>query len=290
MAVNEALEPETVPEEAAEVHLKPRRGWVPIDWRAIWRHRELLFFLTWRDIKVRYKQTVLGVLWAFMQPFLKLVVFSVIFGQLIKRDPGEAEYPVFAFAALLPWQFFQESLSRGSQSVVANAGLITKVFFPRLIIPLAAIGACLVDFAIAFVIMLGLMLYYGIVPTVHILMLPPMVALTIMVSLGVGSFLSALNVAYRDFRHAIPFMLQIWFFLTPVVYPLSVWTGVLPEWLRWVPQLNPMVGIVDGYRAAIIGEPFQWGSLGIAAGIAVASVVVGALYFRRIERYFADMI
>jgi len=196
-----------------QVIIEPRRGWLGINWRELWRHRELLYFLTWRDVKVRYKQTVLGFLWAFIQPFLKMVVFSVIFGGLAKIDSEGFPYPIFVYAGLLPWQFFSEALHRSSLSVVDSANLVTKVYFPRLISPLAAVGACLVDFAISFIILFGLMLYYGIMPGWGALMVVPLVLVTIVTALGAGTLLSALSVAYRDFRYVIPFMLQIWMFL-----------------------------------------------------------------------------
>jgi len=268
-----------------ETVIRAQGGWRAIDLKKLWQYRELLYFLTWRDIKIRYKQTVLGCLWAFMQPFLKMVVFSVIFGNLAGMDSGDVPYPIFLYSALLPWQFFAESLTRSSQSVVASPDLITKVFFPRLIIPLSSVGACLVDFAISFLILIGLMLYYGTALTAGTLMVLPLVLLTIVAAVGVGSFLSALNVAYRDFRYVIPFMVQIWMFLTPVIYPTSMFKDY-----QWVLSLNPMTGIVDGYRWAILGTPFAWGNLGISVAVTAVAFYGGAMYFRRIERQFADMI
>ena len=266
--------------------IEPRHGWQVIDLKELWRHRELAYFLCWRDIKVRYKQTVLGILWAFIQPFLKMVVFSIIFGRLAKMDSEGFPYPIFLYAGLLPWQFFGESLNRSSQSVVGSANLITKVYFPRLIIPLSSVGSCLVDFAISFSILVGLMLYYGVVPTIGTLMVLPLVFLTIFTALGVGTFLSALNVAYRDFRYVISFMVQIWMFATPVIYPVSK----IPENWQWLMSLNPMSGIVDAYRSAILGKPFAWGNLSISLGVALLVFLMGLSYFRRLERQFVDIV
>lgn len=269
-----------------EVVVEPVKGWLSVNVREIWRYRELLGFLTWRDVKIRYKQTVLGLLWAFLQPFVKMVVFSLVFGRLAKMDSEGFPYPIFVYAGLLPWQFFAESLSRSSQSVVGSGNIITKVYFPRLIVPLASVGGCLIDFGISFLILIGLMLYYGIMPTLGTLLIIPLVALTILAALGVGTLVSALNVAYRDFRYVIPFLLQIWMFLTPVVYPVRM----VPARWQWLLSLNPMSGIVDAYRSAILGKPFAWDNLAISFCAGVFAVVGGALYFRRVERHFADII
>jgi len=262
------------------------RGWLSLKLRDLWQYRELLYFLTWRDVKVRYKQTVIGFLWAIIQPFLKMVVFSIIFGTLAKMDSEGFPYPIFLYAALLPWQFFASSVSRSGESVVASANLIRKVYFPRLIIPIASVGACLVDFAISFIILIILMFYYNITPTVSTFMVLPLVLATIFTALGVGTLISALNVAYRDFRHIVPFFVQIWMFLTPVVYA----TRIIPESWRWLILLNPMTGIIDAYRSAILGKSFEWGSLGISMGIAVVIFLCGLMYFRKTERYFADIV
>jgi lipopolysaccharide transport system permease protein len=272
--------------EIPTIIIEPTRGWLSLKLRDVWQYRELLYFLTWRDVKVRYKQTVIGFLWAIIQPFLKMVVFSIIFGTLAKMDSEGFPYPIFLYAALLPWQFFAGSVSRSGESVVASANLIKKVYFPRLIIPIASVGACLVDFAISFVILIILMLYYNVVPTLSIFMVLPLVLATIFTALGVGTLISALNVAYRDFRYIVPFFVQIWMFLTPVIYS----TGIIPENWRWLILLNPMAGIVDAYRSAILGKPFEWGSLGISMGIAVVIFLCGLMYFRKTERYFADIV
>ncbi|MBM4032654.1 MAG: ABC transporter permease [Planctomycetes bacterium] len=274
------------PAPLPELVIEPRKGWLPINFREIWRYRELLYFLAWRDVKVRYKQTVLGFLWAFLQPFTKMVVFSAIFGGLAKIDSEGFPYPIFLYAGLLPWQFFSESLSRSSQSVVGSSNLITKVYFPRLIIPLSAIGACLLDFAISFTILIGLMFYYSVPPTLATLIVVPLVALTIFAAFGVGCLLSALDVTYRDFRYMIPFVIQIWMFLTPVLYPVKV----VPSAWQWLLLLNPLTGIVDAYRSALLGKPFNWPSLAVSTGVIVVAILIGTLYFRKTERRFADII
>jgi lipopolysaccharide transport system permease protein len=266
--------------------IEPRRGWLAINWGEIWRYRELLYFLAWRDVTVRYKQTVLGILWAFIQPFFKLVVFSVIFGGLAKIDSEGFPYPIFVYAGLLPWQFFSESLGRSSSSVAGSANLITKVYFPRLIVPLSSAGACLVDFAISFAILFGLMLWYGVPITLSTLAIVPLVVLTILAALGAGILLSAFNAAYRDFQYLIPFGIQIWFFLTPVVYPVRA----IPQKWQWLIALNPMTGIVDAYRSAILGKPFEWGNLAISTVVALIVFVAGLFYFRRMESSFADVV
>ncbi len=266
--------------------IKPTRSWLSLKLRDIWQYRGLLYFLTWRDVKVRYKQTVIGFLWAIIQPFLKMVVFSVIFGSLAKMDSEGFPYPIFLYAGLLPWQFFASAVSRSGESIVASENLIKKVYFPRLVIPISSVGACLVDFAISFLILFVMMFYYNIIPTLSTFMLLPLVLSTIFTALGVGMFISALNVAYRDFRYVIPFFVQIWMFLTPVIYPV----GMIPENWRWLILLNPMAGIIDAYRSAILGKPFEWGSLGISTGIAVAMFLCGLMYFRKTERYFADIV
>lgn len=266
--------------------IEPTRSWLSLKLRDIWEYRELLYFLTWRDVKIRYKQTAIGFLWAIIQPFLKMVVFSVIFGSLAKMDSEGFPYPIFLYAGLLPWQFFASSVSRGGESIVASANLIRKVYFPKLIIPIASVGACLVDFAISFIILIIMMLYYSIIPTLSIFMVLPLILATIFTALGVGMLISALNVAYRDFRYVLPFLVQIWMFLTPVIYP----TRIIPENWRWLILLNPMAGIVDAYRSAILGKSFEWSNLGISMGMAVVIFLCGLMYFRKTERYFADIV
>ena len=232
-----------------EFLIQPSRGWVSLKLRDVWEYRELLYFLAWRDIKVRYKQTVLGAAWAILQPDLTMVVFSVVFGRLLQAPSDGIPYPIFTFCALLPWQLFAHALTQSSNSLVSNERLITKVYFPRLVIPISAILAGLVDFGIAFVVLLGMMLYYGIVPTAAIVTLPLFLLLAVATALAVGLWLSALNVQYRDVRHTIPFLTQIWLFATPVAYASSL----IPEpWRAWY-GLNPMVGVVEGFRWALLG-------------------------------------
>jgi lipopolysaccharide transport system permease protein len=252
----------------------------------LWEYRELLYFLTWRDVKVRYKQTAIGFLWALVQPFLKMVVFSLVFGKLAGVDSQGFPYPVFVFAGLLPWQFFAASVTRSGDSGVAGASLVRKVYFPRIVIPVASTGACLVDFAISFLILAGLAAFYRTVPGPGLLMLAPLVLLTVAAALGVGLLISALNVAYRDFKYVLPFMVQIWMFLTPVIYP----TRLVPSGWRWLLMLNPMTGIVDGYRSAILGIPFDWTGLAVSAGISLGFLAAGLVYFRSTERWFADVV
>ena len=277
---------ETTQSGPAVTVIRARRGWEVLSLREMWRYRELACFLCWRDIKVRYKQTALGILWAFIQPFTKMVVFTLVFGQLAKIDSEGFPYSVFMFAGLLPWQFFSEALNRSSQSVVNSSHLITKVYFPRLIIPVSSIGACLVDFAVSFLVLAGLMVYYSVPPTAALLMVVPLTLCTILAALGVGALLSALEVRYRDFRHAVPFLVQVWMFLTPVIYPVSM----VPEKWRWLLMLNPMSGIVDAWRSALLGRPFDWGYLSVSFGVAVLVLIGSLIYFQKLEREFADVV
>lgn len=253
----------------------------------IWEYRELLYFLAWRDIKVRYKQTALGAAWAIIQPFFTMVVFSVFFGYLAKVPSDGLPYPVFAYTALLPWQLFSNSLTESGNSLVANQQLIKKVYFPRLVIPIAAILAGLVDFAIAFVVLLGMMFYYGIVPTGAIITLPLFILFALTTALAVGLWLSALNVEYRDIRYTIPFLTQFWLFTTPVAYPSSL----VPEPWRAFYGLNPMAGVVEGFRWALLGKAGGVGPLMIVSVVAVFILLIGGLmYFRRMEKTFADVV
>lgn len=285
MSAMEPISTPPAPAYEATVVIEPRPGWHLVSFRDLWHYRDLAYFLCWRDVKVRYKQTVLGILWAFLQPFVKMVVFSVIFGRLAKIDSGPHPYPLMLYAGLLPWQFFSEAVTRSSQSIVDNERLVTKVFFPRIVIPLSSVAACVLDFAIAFTILGGLMAWYGTAPGCSMLMVLPLTLLTIAAAVGVGAFVSALNVAYRDFRYVIPFLMQIWMFVTPVIYPVDL---VSERW-RWVLCLNPMGGLVDGWRSAVLGTRFDWTNLGISAGVTIVVLVIGTAYFRRIERLFADI-
>jgi lipopolysaccharide transport system permease protein len=278
----------TVPQAALpHVVIRPARGWTGLELRELWQYRELLFFLIWRDIKVRYKQTALGAAWAVIQPVFSMVVFSLFFGRLAKVPSDGIPYPVFAYCALLPWQLFAYALAESSNSVVANERLITKVYFPRLVIPIAGVLAGLADFATAFSVLIVLMLHYGIVPTWTIATLPLFVLLAILTALAVGLWLSALNVQYRDVRYTVGFLTQIWLFLSPVAYPSSL----VPE--RWRPfyGLNPMAGVVEGFRWALVGKtPAPGAMLGVSVAMVVLLLVGGLYYFRRMENSFADVI
>jgi len=267
--------------------LEPSKGLVRLNLRDVWAYRELLFFLIWRDVKVRYKQTALGAAWAILQPVMTMVVFSVFFGRLAKMPSDGIPYPVFAFAALLPWQLFAFALSESANSLVGSQNLITKVYFPRLIVPLAAVLAGLVDFAIAFIVLLVLMAYYHIVPTAAVVFLPLFIVLAVATSLAVGLWLSALNVKFRDVRYTIPFLTQFWLFATPVAYPSSL----VPEKWRALLGLNPMAGVVEGFRWALLGKSQPPGPLLAVSVVAVALLLVGGLvYFRKTETTFADLV
>ena len=255
--------------------------------RDLWAYRELLYFLAWRDLKVRYKQTALGAAWAVIQPFFTMVVFSIFFGYLGKIPSDGIPYPIFASSALLPWSLFAHALNESSNSLVNNQGLITKVYFPRLIIPIAPLFVGLVDFGIAFIVLIGMMLFYGITPGVAILAAPPFVLLALLTALAVGMWLSALNVQYRDVRYTIPFLTQLWLFATPVAYPSSL----LPEPWRSVYGLNPMAGVVEGFRWALLGRTSAPGSLIVISVVAVLALLIGGLwYFTRMEQTFADVV
>lgn len=274
--------------ELPELIIEAQQGWSPINWVEIWRFRELLYFLTWRDVKIRYKQTVLGGAWAIIQPLANTLVFTLLFGKLAGLDQktGGVPYAVYVYTAQLAWTFFANSVNSSSNSLVGSANLISKVYFPRLIIPLAAVGTGLVDFAISSVVLLGMMLYFHTAISAQLLLLPIFLAGTILCATGVGTLLSALTVAYRDFRYVVPFMVQLWFFATPVIYPNSM----IPErWRGWM-FLNPMTGLVDGFRASFLGLPLQWGSTCLSLGISVGLFLLGAVYFRSVERRFADVI
>ncbi len=259
-----------------------------ISLRDLWAYRELLYFLTWRDVKVRYKQTSLGIAWAILQPFLTMLIFTLFFGKLagIETRTGGIPYPIFAYAGLLPWTFFSNALTNSGNSLVGSSNLITKVYFPRMIIPGAAVGAGLVDFGVAFLILGALMIYYGVALTWTILMLPALVLLTALLALGMGMWLSALNVKYRDVRFALPFLIQLWMFVSPIIYP----TSFLPERYRWLLLLNPLTGIIEGFRSALFGKPINWTALGISTLVTLVVLVYSAYSFRRMEKTFADII
>jgi lipopolysaccharide transport system permease protein len=266
----------------------PSRTWPSLGIRELWEYRELLYFLVWRDVKVRYKQTVLGVAWAVLQPVLTMLVFSVFLGVLVRVPSDGLPYPVFAYAALLPWQLFAHTITECGNSLVANQQLITKVYFPRLVIPMAAVLAGLVDFSVAFTVLIGLMVYYGIPFTAAVLSLPVLLMLTVAVALGVGLWLAALNVQYRDVRYTLPFLTQLWLFATPVAYP----TSLVPETWRWLYALNPMVGVVEGFRWALVGagRAVGGGPLTVSALATILLLAGGVAYFRRMEHTFADLV
>lgn len=266
--------------------IEPARGWRMLDWRELWAYRELLWVLTARDVKVRYKQTVLGAGWAILRPFITMLIFSVVFGYLARMPSDGYPYPVFVYAALLPWTFFAAAIGTSGGSLVGSSHLVSKVYFPRLIIPLSSVGAGLVDLLISTGILLLMMLYYGVGWSWNLLAAPVLLLFVIFTALGVGTLLSALTVAYRDFTHLTPFMVQIWMYITPVIFPVSL----VPERWQWLLYLNPMTGLVEGFRSAFLGKPFDLAGLGISFAIAVALFLIGVAYFEKVERRFADII
>ena len=283
----------TVSPEISITRIRPSRGWSSLALSEIWNYRELLYFLVWRDVKIRYKQTILGAAWAILQPLLTMVVFTIFFGGLAKVGSDGLPYPIFSYAGLLPWTFFAQGLTQSSASIVSDSSLITKVYFPRLVIPVASVLAPIVDFAISFCVLLGMMAWYRIPPAAAVVWLVPLLLLAMVTALGVGLWLSALSVEYRDVRFIVPFFVQIWLFVTPVIYPASKVTAKLvqlglPPWLY---GLNPMAGVVEGFRWALLGTGTLHGSV-LVASAAVASLLVvsGAFYFRRMERSFADVV
>lgn len=276
-----------VNEQATALIIRPSKGWTSLNLREVWLYRELLYFLTWRDIKIRYKQTILGVMWAVIQPVFVMILFSIIFGKLVRIPSEGLPYPIFAYCGLLPWQLFAYSLTESSNSLVANQNLITKIYFPRLVIPVSAVLAGVVDFLIAFGVLIGLMGWYRIVPTHAVWSLPLFVLLAVLLALGVGLWLSALNVLYRDVRYTIPFLTQAWLFATPIAYPSSL----VPEQWRVAYGLNPLAGVVEGFRWALLGTGKAPGAMLAVSAITVMIVLVSGLYFfRRMERTFADVV
>ena len=268
------------------ITIRPRRGWVPIDFHALWAYHELLYFLTWREIKVRYKQTILGFAWAIIQPFFMMVVFTLFFGNLAKIPSEGIPYPLFSYAALLPWTLFAEGISRSSNSLLRDVNLLQKVYFPRLVMPLSAILSPLVDFAIAFIILIGLMFYYGYAPTLRLFWLPLFILLALITALGVGLWLSVINVKYRDVGYAIPFLIQLWLFVSPVVYPSSL----LPQRFQVIYGLNPIAGVIEGFRWALLGTELPSSLIAVSTTIVILILISGAYYFRRNETTFADVV
>jgi lipopolysaccharide transport system permease protein len=269
------------------IRIEPSKGWVSLKLTELWEYRELLYFLVWRDIKVRYKQTVLGGAWAIIQPFFTMVVFSLFFGKLAKMPSDGIPYPIFSYAALVPWSFFANGLNQASNSLVGNSNLIQKVYFPRMSMPIASVCGGFVDFVLAFIMLIGMIFYYGMVPTINVIWLPFFLMLAFITSLGASLWLSAMYVQFRDVRHIIPFLTQIWLFATPIVYPSSL----LSEPWRTLYGINPMVGVVEGFRWALLGTHTAPGSIIIVSSFAAMGLLIsGAFYFRRMERTFADVV
>lgn len=267
--------------------LRPSRGWGSLGLRELWTYRELLYFLVWRDVKVRYKQTVLGAGWAILQPVATMVIFSLFFGRLAAMPSDGVPYPLFSFAALVPWTFFAQGIHQAANSVVGSQNLIQKVYFPRLAVPVATVLAGLVDFALAFLVLLGMMIATGRPPGPRALWTIPLLLLSLVTALGVGLWLSALHVRYRDVRYVVPFLVQLWLLATPIAYPSSL----LPEPWRTVYGINPMVGVVEGFRWALLGTDTAPGpAVAVSSLAALALLAGGLLYFRRTERTFADVI
>lgn len=270
------------------IRIQPSRGWVSLKLGELWQYRELLYFLVWRDIKVRYKQTVLGAAWAIIQPFFTMVVFSLFFGRLARVPSDNIPYPIFSYAALVPWTFFANGLNQASTGMVTHANLITKVYFPRLAIPIARVLAGVVDFGLAFIVLLGMMLAYGIVPTVNTLWLPLFLLLALTASLGTALWLAAMNVQFRDVGYTVPFIIQFWMFATPIAYPSSLIQNPVVHTLY---GLNPMAGVVEGFRWALLGTDTAPGPMiFVSSLVALALLISGAFYFRRMERTFADVV
>ena len=269
------------------VVIKPDRGLFDLELKALWEYRELLYFLVWRDVKIRYKQTLIGAGWAILQPVMTMVVFTVVFGKFAKISSDGLPYPIFAYAALLPWNLFSHSLTRGGASVVGNAGLVSKIYFPRLILPLSGVLSPMIDFAISFMILAVMMIWYGILPGWGVFTLPLFLLLATLTALAVGLWLAALNVRYRDVGHAIPFLAQLWLFASPVAYPVSV----VPEAWRWLYSLNPMAGVIEGFRWALLGRQSpDLAVIAISSLTVIALLMAGIVYFRYTERTFADIV
>jgi len=268
------------------VQIRPSKKWVALNLRDLWAYRELLYFLTWRDVKVKYKQTVLGVAWAIIQPLFTMVVFWLFFGKFAKVPSDGLPYPLFAFASLTLWTFFSNAVNSSGNSLVGSANLITKVYFPRAVIPGAAVAAAMVDLAIALVVLFGMMLVYKVPMTSRLVLLPVFLGLAVLLALGVGMWMSALNVKYRDIRYALPFVMNLLMFVTPIIYPMSI----IPLRWRWMLSFNPLVGIMEGFRATLFGQAINWSAVGISAAITIALLVFAAYNFRRMEKQFADVV
>jgi len=266
--------------------IRPPRKWVPVDLHELWNYRELLTSFTMRDIKIRYKQTALGFLWAIIQPLFMMVIFTVIFGNFAQIPSDGIPYPLFSFAALLPWMLFSEGLTRSTMSMVANSSIMTKVYFPRMIMPISGILSPLVDFVVSISILVLMMAYYGFVPTWNVVFLPLFIILALATSLGVGLWLSALNVKYRDFQYTVPFLIQLWMYASPVVYPASM----LPKAIQPLYGLNPMAGVIEGFRWALLGTEIPGSIIFVSVAVVIVLLVSGMFYFRRMEQYYADIV
>jgi lipopolysaccharide transport system permease protein len=272
-------------EEALEIVIRPRPGWIAINWRELWDGRELLYFLILRDVAVRYKQTVLGVGWAVLQPIFSMLVFTVIFGNFAKMPSDGVPYPLFVYAGLLPWMFFSNAVSGASQSLVNQQALLTKIYLPRLFVPAASVGSGIVDLAVSFVVFAGMMLIYGFPVGWGVLLVPFLVLLVALAAIGVGLTLAALSVTYRDFRYVIPFMVQAWMYLSPVIYPVSL----VPEKWQSLLALNPLAGLIDAFRSSLLGKPWNMETFCISSASAIVLLIYGLFYFRKTERRFADI-
>jgi lipopolysaccharide transport system permease protein len=277
---------DSIPHAVPAIVIRPPKKLVPVDFHELWEYRELLYFFTWRDVKLRYKQTGLGIAWAVIQPLLMMVIFTLFFGRLAGIPSDNVPYPLFALTALLPWTLFAEGMTRSTVSMVVNANIMTKVYFPRLIMPVASILSPLIDFIVAFGLLVIMMIFYGFVPTLNVIFLPLLIVFAMMTSLAVGLWLSALNVQYRDFQYTVPFLIQIWLFASPVVYPASM----IPQSWQWLYALNPMTGVIEGFRWALLGTSPPGTSILISLGVVVLLIVTGMFYFRRMEQYFADIV
>lgn len=272
---------------SSHLSIKPTKGWHLVDFRELLAYRDLFYFLVLRDIKVRYKQTVFGGLWAIIPPLFLMFVFTLFFGRLVQVPSDGVPYPIFSYSAMIAWTYFANVVTRSSNSLIQEGALISKVYFPRLIAPMAPVVAALLDFTIAFVVLIVMMLYYRIYPTVMIVFVPVLVILTMLAASGVGMFLAALNVKYRDISAAIPLLVQLWMFASPIIYPVSI----LPEKYRLIYVINPMAGVIEGFRSALLGTvAFPTGMVLVSALVSIVLFLVGALYFKRTERYFADVI
>lgn len=271
----------------ASVLIRPISGWVPINLRDLWEYRELLYFLTWRDIKVRYKQTALGMAWVVLQPLLLMLVFTIFFGRLVELPSDRISYPIFTYTALLPWQLFSRALNEGSMSLIAHERVITKTYFPRILLPASAVLASLIDFGIAFLVLIGFIIFYGVYPGLAIFTLPLFILLLVLAAFGVSLWLAAFNVMYRDVRYMLPFLTQIWMFATPIIYPVSV----VPDSWRLLYSLNPMVGVVEGFRWALLGESNGMDvTIGLSVFVVAGVLSGGVLYFQSVQQTFADVI